>query len=159
MDGQKLDLTALRDATASLDRALQTYAAIVAVDPQALQTLGVPEIQETVRAGVVKNFEFVYELGTKMMRRYVHMEAEVPDEVAQWGFRNLLRHMADRGLIDTVEAWFGYRTMRSITARAYEPEKARTVCETAHALLRDTKALIAQLALRAEGTESALAQQ
>lgn len=145
--------------TVSLDKALQTHTVIIAADQEMLQALGVPEIQDTVRAGVVKNFEFVYELGTKTMRRYVQMEAEVPDEVAQWGFRDVLRHVADRGLIDVVETWFGYRTMRSITAQAYEPEKARAVCEAAPALLRDARALLAQLARRVEGAESALAQQ
>ena len=108
-----------------------------------------PALRETLMAGVVKNFEFVYELSTKMMRRFVQMEAEVPDEVSQWGFRDVLRHVADRGLIDDVQVWFDYRTMRGETGLAYMPEKARAVCESARTLLRDARALLAQLELRA----------
>ena len=88
-------------------------------------------------------------VSTKTMRRFVQMEAEVPDEVSQWGFRDVLRHVADRGLIDDVQVWFDYRTMRGETGLAYMPEKARAVCDSARTLLRDARALLAQLELRA----------
>ena len=145
---QKLDLTALRGATVSLEGALGALAAVGDADAL-VAGLAVPALRETLMAGVVKNFEFVYELSTKMMRRFVQMEAEVPDEVSQWGFRDVLRHVADRGLIDDVQVWFDYRTMRGETGLAYMPEKARAVCESARTLLRDARALLAQLDLRA----------
>jgi hypothetical protein len=79
---QKLDLTALRGATVSLEGALGALAAVGDADAL-VAGLAVPALRETLMAGVVKNFEFVYELSTKMMRRFVQMEAEVPDEVSQ----------------------------------------------------------------------------
>ena len=91
MEPRGLDTTALKRATNSLANALAV------LDDQRWFQVQAPGIRDTLFAGIVKNFESVYELSVKMMRRSVQMEDDVPDEVAQWGFRDMLRFVPTRG--------------------------------------------------------------
>ena len=61
----QLDLSSLRKAVESLERALRV------ADDEAF-TSGLNEDQgETVRAGVIQSFEFTYELCWKFMKRWL----------------------------------------------------------------------------------------
>ena len=59
----KLDLTALRDAITSLDEGLE-----VVSDPDWFNEQS-EKVKNTLISGVVKNFEFVYEISVKMVKR------------------------------------------------------------------------------------------
>jgi nucleotidyltransferase substrate binding protein (TIGR01987 family) len=74
------------------------------------------KVRHTLIAGVIQNFEFVYEIITKMLLRRLEMDALNPSEVDFANFRDVLRIAAERGLISNVQDWFGYRQMRNITA-------------------------------------------
>ena len=71
---------------------------------------------------MVQNFEFVYELGFKMIKRQIEAEAANPAEVDEYGFRDMLRVAAEKGLIADLEAWFAYRKMRGTTLHTYDHE-------------------------------------
>ena len=59
----KLELTSLENATASLERSINAVATFEATLP--------PELKETVRSGIIQNFEVAYELSWKMMKRWI----------------------------------------------------------------------------------------
>lgn len=124
-----LDLSTFRDAITSLQQSLE----IVSDESWFSQQSNV--IRNTIIAGVIQNFEFVYELSVKIIRRQLEGEAASADEVAQADFRSLLRLAGESGLIDDVEAWFEYRKLRNITAHTYDREKAQLVCQGSYSFL------------------------
>ena len=106
-----LDLTTLKDAITSLENG------IAAVDDDAWFSAQSATIRNTMMAGVIQNFEFVWDISIKMIRRRI--EADHGD------YRDLMRTAGERGLIADVEAWFEYRKLRNITSHTYDAAKAR----------------------------------
>ncbi len=142
MNDSTLDLSALQRALSSLEDSLE-----VVSDSQWFNEQS-PKVQNTLIAGVIQNFEFVYEVGFKMLKRQIELESASPDEVDQGSFRDVLRLAAEKGLIQDVEAWFGYRKMRNITAHTYDHEKAQQVYEGTLLFINDARALLASLEAR-----------
>ena len=105
-------------------------------------------MQNILIAGVIQNFEFVYELGFKMIKRQLEAEAASPTEVDESNFRDVLRMAGEKGLIADVEAWFDYRRMRGITSHTYNKEKARQVYQGTLKFIDDARALLAKLEAR-----------
>ena len=141
-DEAKLDLEPLRRALASLEDGLEVVSDAQWFNQQS------DKVQNTLIAGVIQNFEFVYEIGFKMLRRQIEAEAASPTEVDESNFRDVLRVAAEKGLIADVEAWFRYRKMRNITAHTYDHEKAQRVYEGTLVFIDDARALLANLEAR-----------
>lgn len=139
MNIPRLDLTPLRQALASLEDGLDV------VRDSAWFNLQSDKVRHTLIAGVIQNFEFVYEISTKMLRRRLEMDALNPSEVDFANFRDVLRIAAEKGLITDVQAWFGYRQMRNITAHTYDHQKAQQVYEGTQAFMMDARSLLARL--------------
>ena len=137
-----LDLSALRSAMASLDDGL----AVVGDSNWFSQQD--ERVRNTLVAGVIQNFEFVYEISVKMLRRQLEAEADTPAEIDQAGFRDLLRLAAEKGLISDVEAWFGFLQLRNITAHTYDHAKAQQVYQGTQAFLTHARQLLLQLEAR-----------
>jgi nucleotidyltransferase substrate binding protein (TIGR01987 family) len=137
-----LDLSALRNAVASLEGALAIVGDTAWFSAQS-QT-----VQNTLIAGVIQNFEFVYELSIKMIRRQIELESDSPTDIDQTNFRDLLRIAGERGLIAETEAWFVYRKMRNMSAHTYDQDKARQVYQDIQAFMGDARALLARLEAR-----------
>jgi len=137
-----LDLTPFRDTIDSLDRALD----LVTDDdwfrrqPQAAR--------ETLIAGVIQNFEFVFELSIKSIKRQLELDAEDPELIDLTPFRDILRMAAEKGLIEGVEAWFEYRKMRNRSSHTYDQAKAIELYQEVPAFLADAQSLFAQLEVR-----------
>lgn len=138
----KLDLTSLRDAIISLDDGLEVVSDPAWFDQQSAK------VQNTLISGVVKNFEFVYEISVKMIRRVIELESSSPNEVEEGNFRELVRTAGEKGLVADVEAWFTYRKMRNITAHTYDHEKARVVYHNTLKFVKDARALLTVLERR-----------
>lgn len=138
----KLDLTSLRDAIISLDDGLEVVSDPAWFDQQSAK------VQNTLISGVVKNFEFVYEISVKMIRRVIELESSSPNEVEEGNFRELVRTAGEKGLVADVEAWFMYRKMRNITAHTYDHEKARVVYHNTLKFVKDARALLTVLERR-----------
>ena len=141
-ESKKLDLGALRSALASLEDGLEV------VRDTSWFSQQTSKVQNTLLAGVIQNFEFVYEVGYKMLRRQVELEAASPADVDESNFRDVLRLAGEKGLITDVEAWFRYRQMRNITANTYDHEKAQKVYEGTLVFINDARALLASLEAR-----------
>lgn len=138
----KLDFSSLQKAVASLRSSLLVVADESWFGQQS------QEVRKTLIAGVVQNFEFVYELSVKMLRRQLELEADSPESVDHASFRSMLRTAAEKGLVNDVEAWISYRELRNITSHAYNEEKARLVCQHSAAFAKDADVLLQTLMAR-----------
>ncbi|MEO5331705.1 MAG: nucleotidyltransferase substrate binding protein [Magnetococcus sp. YQC-5] len=142
MNGSTLDLSALRNAVASLEDGLEVVSDSEWFNQQSTK------VQNTLIAGVIQNFEFVYEISIKMIKRQIEMESSSPTEVDETNFREVLRVAAEKGLIADVDAWFKYRKMRNITAHTYDHEKAQQVYRDTLTFISDARSLFARLEAR-----------
>lgn len=142
MSERGLDLSALRSALASLEGAIEVVSDTAWFDRQQAN------VQNTLIAGAVQNFEFVYEIGIKMIRRQIEIESASPAELDGAGFKDILRMAGEKGLVADVEAWFRYRRMRNLTSHTYDRDKAREVYHDTLAFFGDAKALLAGLEAR-----------
>jgi len=139
---EKLKLDALRNAISALSDGLDI------VSDRQWFTQQSTKLQNTLMAGVIQNFEFVYEISIKMIKRQIEMESPSPQEVDHTNFRDILRFAAEKGLIADVDAWFKYRDMRNSTAHTYDHEKARLVYEKTLGFIVDARALLENLEIR-----------
>ena len=142
MANNPLDLSALRGAVSSLEDGLEV------VSDSAWFNLQSSKVQNTLIAGVIQNFEFVYEISFKMIKRQIEEESASPNEVDESNFREVLRVAAEKGLVADVEAWFKYRKMRNITAHTYDHEKAQQVYRDTLIFINDARALLIALEAR-----------
>ena len=142
MNDSTLDLSALQRALTSLEDSLEVVSDSEWFNEQSLK------VQNTLIAGVIQNFEFVYEVGFKMIKRQIEAESSSPNEVDETNFREVLRVAAEKGLIADVEAWFKYRKMRNITAHTYDHEKAQQVYQDTLVFIGDARALLHKLEAR-----------
>jgi nucleotidyltransferase substrate binding protein (TIGR01987 family) len=134
-----LDLSPLRKAIASLEGGLKTVNNSPWFNRQS------EEVRYTLLAGVIQNFEFVYEISVKMLKRRIEPDALTPTEADLGNYRSLLRIGAEKGLIKDVEAWFEYRGMRNNIVHTYDQAKAEQVYQGISPFLEDAKDLLTRL--------------
>ena len=137
-----LDLGALRAAIASFEDSLDVVGDAAWFGAQS------PRVRNTLMAGVIQNFEFVYEIGFKMIKRRLDLDSASPGDIDGMNFRDVLRLAGEAALVDDVAPWFEYRAMRNITAHTYDQEKARQIYRGALKFRGDAKALLARLEAR-----------
>ena len=136
---ERLDLISLRSAITSLEEGIAVVSEADWFDAQ------IQAVQNTLIAGVIQNFEFVYELSVKTIKRQIEAESATPGDVDGYGFRDLLRVAAEKGLVAEVEPWFGYRQMRGTTSHTCDQAKARQVYRGTLTFIDDARALLAVL--------------
>ncbi|MFH0799717.1 MAG: nucleotidyltransferase substrate binding protein [Pseudomonadota bacterium] len=134
-----LDLTSLEKAAGSLDAAVA-----VASDGSFMSRL-TAEQTDTVRAGVIQNFEFTYELCWKFIQRWLKEHQHLEDAALPRTRKDLFRLAAKHGLIDSPERWFDYGDARNITAHTYDHQKAQIVYDAAIKFAKDARALLKRL--------------
>ncbi len=129
-----LDLSSLRDALASLRRALVRW------QPD--------RTDEEIRDACIQRFEYCFELSWKMLKR--RLELDVPDAtgVDAMSYRELIRSGAERGLIADAAAWMLYRDKRNTTSHAYNAARAAEVAAVIPAFEADAQGLLALLQTR-----------
>ncbi|MBN2313361.1 MAG: nucleotidyltransferase substrate binding protein [Sedimentisphaerales bacterium] len=137
----KLDLSSLRKAVESLEKALN-----VANDEIFMSRLN-DDQKKTVRAGVIQNFEFTYELCWKFMRRWLEVNLGMA-YVAGVSRRQLFRLSAEHRLIDDVDRWMVFHDARNETSHTYDENTAEDVFETAQTFLDDAQVLLEALEAR-----------
>ncbi len=133
-----LDLSSLKEAIGSLERALKVASTMI---KGAIHT----DQEHVVRAGVIQNFEFTYELCWKFIQRWLS-ENQNPQEAQEPLTRKeLFRTAARCGLIEDPENWFAYSAARNISAHTYDNRAAEKVYAQAQPLLKDAKHLLQKL--------------
>ncbi len=113
----KLDFTSLRCAIASLEKSIRSYTVL-----SENSTLTSDDI-DTVKAGVIQNFEVAYEQCWKFMKRWIEQNVsnDIVDGVTR---RELFRVSAENRLIDDVTQWMEFHQSRNLTAHTYDAENA-----------------------------------
>ena len=112
-----LDLTSLRRAIASLEKSIRSYRVL-----SENSSLTRDDI-DTVKAGVIQNFEVAYEQCWKFMKRWIeqNVSSDIVDGVTR---RELFRVGAENRLIDDVAQWMEFHQSRNLTAHTYDAENA-----------------------------------
>lgn len=136
---EKLELQPLRDTFISLSETL------IELEDVAWFKQQKPVIQDTLIAGAIQKFEFVYELSLKMMTRQLKLMSISDENAALNDFRDVLREAVKKGLIEEIDDWMRYRKMRNITSHTYDYEKAMTVYHQIAAFMQRSGFLLQQL--------------
>ena len=134
-----LELTSLENAIVSLDRSVRAAATFEATLP--------PEIKDTVRSGIIQNFEVAYELCWKMMKRWLetNISVESVDGVTR---RELFRQAAENRLIDDVDLWMSFHAARNETTHTYDNDTAEEVSDSAKHCVSAAQSLLTSLRSR-----------
>jgi nucleotidyltransferase substrate binding protein (TIGR01987 family) len=117
-----LDISTIQGAFSSFERALRVYAKIEN------RTSPLPETDEleVLRAGVIQNFEFTYELCWKFMKRW--LETNLSPGIADGVPRiELFRLAAENKLIADVPKWMEFHLARNRTSHIYGEATAADV--------------------------------
>ena len=127
-----LNLTALRNATSSLDAGLTRHLS----EPFDVQ----------LRDGLVQRFEFTYEISHKMLKRYLEMSSPTPSQFDAMPFADLIRTANEQGLLKgDWSDWRTYREMRSKTSHTYDEAIAVQVVKGIPAFLLEAQSLLQTL--------------
>lgn len=133
-----LDLTSLADAVATLQGAVEEAESGEFMDPLT------PRQSDLVRAGVIQNFEFTYELCWKFMRR--RLREDIGDALVDGiSRRELFRLAAEQKLIEDAGVWFVYHEARNRTSHTYDAAVAKEVYAATLDLAKDAATLLANL--------------
>ncbi len=135
MDLQKLNLTSLEKAVASLDEAVTEYAK----QPN----------NKFIRDAAIQRFEYTYELTHKMIKRFLEISEPSAEEVDQMSFPDLIRTGSERGLLANDWAvWKDYRHARNATSHTYNEKKAAEVYTIIPQFLVEAKNLLVEFKKR-----------
>ena len=135
----KLDLSSLRKAIDSLERTLN-----VAQDESLAAELD-DDVTQAIRAGVIQNFEFAYELCWKFIRRWLRENAQAEETEHPRTRKEVFRLAARYGLVRDPLSWFAHSDARNLTLHTYDEATAESVCRSALDFLEDAKYLLVKL--------------
>ena len=133
-----LEISSLKRGIASLERAIN-----VVIAKQSDNKTSIDEM-ETIKAGVIQNFEFTYELCWKFMKRWIeeNINSEIIDGVTR---RELFRVSAENKLILDVTKWMDFHKARNSTSHIYDEKIADEVFAASVLFLPYAKDFLARL--------------
>ena len=132
-----LDLSSLKKAVDSLECSIEVASAMIKGKVDTAQ-------EQVIRAGVIQNFEFTYELCWKFMKRWLEVNTG-SESIDGTTMKELFRMAAERHLIRDVEAWFDYQKSRNKTTHTYDEKTAASVFAAAVRFAGDAKYLLKAL--------------
>ena len=103
------------------------------------------DLRETVRAGVIQNFEVAYEQCWKFIQRWIRQNRTPEDADFPRTRKELFRMAARYGLISDPLPWFAFGEARNLTSHTYDEAQAASVYETAERFLPHARELLSQL--------------
>ena len=81
-----------------------------------------------IRDGLVQRFKFTYELGHKVLKRYLEYASANPEQIDTMTFPDLIRTGNEQGLLlGEWPEWRGFRDMRGKTSHTYNEDVALEV--------------------------------
>ena len=142
-----LELESLRNATHVLSEALnlgqtlesQGYSGPTGERNETLRTV--------VRSGVIKHFEFTYEMSWLFIKRWLENNVN-PDAADGVTRRELFRMGAENRLINDADRWMGYHFARKRTSHTYRESAADEVYGVIPHFLADARLLLEALEAR-----------
>ncbi len=102
------------------------------------------DLQEAVKAGVIQNFEFTYELSWKFIKRWLEKNygSTYVDGITR---RELFRLAAETQLIESVDEWMLYHQARNQTSHTYDETVAAEVYKVSLNFLTVAEKLLQRL--------------
>ena len=133
-----LDLSTLKKAINTFSRTCHAV-----IDQNQINQLS-PDLQDALKAGVIQNFEFSYEIAWKFIKRWLEKNygSSYVDGITR---RELFRLAAESHLIDNVETWMTYYQARNQTAHTYDQKIALEVYHMSLNFLEVVEKLYQQL--------------
>lgn len=134
MIDNNLDLTSLRKVVKSFETSLNVFENFA----------GSKNEIEVIKAGVIQNFKFCYELSWKFIKRWLMMNvsSDIADGVTR---RELFRLGVENRLIENIEDLMEFHVARNKTSHIYDEEIADRVFNIAKKFLPYTKFLLKNL--------------
>lgn len=134
---EKLDLTALTKAIATLKVALDEY--------------DKDNSNEFVRDSCIQRFEYCYDLSAKMIKRYLSMIAANPGEVQEMSFQTLIREAFSQGVLkNSWDQWWLYRDYRNKTSHGYNEKIAKEIIQEVPVFYHEVDFLLQALTAKNE---------
>lgn len=134
----KLDLSSLQKAVSSLERAVRITEGKIAGGAGADEA-------DVLKAGVIQNFEFTFELCWKFIQRWIRENRSQEEADHPRTRKELFRMAAMHGLITDPLPWFDYAEKRNLTSHTYDDATALAVYEAAARFLPDAVHLCRKL--------------
>lgn len=83
------------------------------------------ENDEQIRDGLIQRFEFTYELGHKILKRYLEYASPNPSEIDEMPFQEMIRSASEQNLLlGDWSDWRNFRDMRARTSHTYDESTA-----------------------------------
>ena len=91
-----------------------------------------------IRDGLVQRFEFTYELGHKILKRYLEYASANPEQFDEMTFQDLIRTGNEQGLLlGDWPDWRGFREIRGKTSHTYDEDVALEVVKVIPRFIKD----------------------
>ncbi|GBU24685.1 hypothetical protein R83H12_01319 [Fibrobacteria bacterium R8-3-H12] len=118
---KQLDITHLKNAITALQSCINDYNKYAT---------GECSLRESLRSGVIQNFEVAYELSWKFMKRWLAFNVgnSLVEGIPRF---ELFKLAAENALISDPEIWFDFHDARNKTSHEYGEEVAEAVLEYA----------------------------
>ena len=136
-----LELSSLKKAIASLERAWAFARNKIDNENPGLEEL------EVLKAAIIQNFEFTYELCWKFMKRWLEMNL-TPGLMEGITRKQLFRYAVENRLIANFNVWTRYHELRNKTSHTYNSDVANEIFKSAGDFLQDAKAFLKALEVR-----------
>jgi len=121
IEKKRIDITHLKNAITALQSCINDYNEYADKGNS---------LRESLRSGIIQNFEVAYELSWKFMKRWLSLNVgnSIVDGVPRF---ELFKLAAENGLILDSEVWFDFHDARNKTSHEYGEEVAEAVLEYA----------------------------
>jgi nucleotidyltransferase substrate binding protein (TIGR01987 family) len=86
-----------------------------------------PDLRDTIRAGVIQNFEVAYEQSWKFIQRWIRENRTPEDADHPRTRKELFRIAARSGLVSDPLPWFVFGDARNMTGHVYDAVQAAAV--------------------------------
>ena len=98
---------------------------------------------------MIQRFEYTYSISLKMLKRYIEMNALIPENTETLTFNSLIRQANKMGLLKSnLEKWDDYRQKRNLTSHTYNEEAALEVVSIIESFASEARFLMEKLAKR-----------
>ena len=128
----KLDLTNIKNAIATLEEAINYYNTDVE-----------QPIKNMYADSCIQRFKCTYELSRKIMNKYLKLFFNKTEQ--ELTVKNIFRYMQGYGLIKDWTKWVEYNDARNNTSHEYNLNKAQFVLTVLQSFLEDVKSFVACL--------------
>lgn len=125
----KLDLTNIKNAIATLEEAINYYNTDVE-----------QPIKNMYADSCIQRFEYTYELSWKIMKKYLKLFFNKTEQ--ELTIKNIFRYSQGYGLIQDWTKWVEYNDARNNTSHEYNLNKAQFVLTVLQTFLEDVKSFI-----------------